>query len=331
MTPHAILYQERPLLPELPSLEPPPSKQPKVTKKTTSSAKPPTCELTQRDSAILLDLYTARYMTAVQLQALHWQLTYGNHSGPERASQRRLLILTKAGLLRRIEPFIRISEGKKPFIYALDKAAIPVLAEHYGIDPKTIEVKPHSREDSYPFMAHTLDVVDLHIAFKYAATQVGVHLETWHYELELRSEGMTDVVYLEDPDGTKHKTAVVPDALAVVIRADKKGIFMLENDRRTVVINGPWEKRSWSRKIRQYLAYFASDVFKQRYGGRVAQVLTITTGPERLEHLKQATEAAGGDKRFWFTTADLAKDHEKLLTQPIWTRAGMEGLHALLR
>lgn len=297
----------------------------------TSSAKPKTCEVTQRDMAILLDLYTGRYMTAVQIQALHWQLTYGNHTGPERACQRRLLILTSAGLIRRIEPYIRLSEGKKPLIYALDKGAIPILTEQCGIDPKMIEIKPHSREDAFVFMAHTLDVVDTHIAFKYATQKAGVQLDTWRYESELRSEGMTDVIYLEDPDGTKHKTAVVPDAVAVINRAEKKAIFLLEIDRRTVVLNGPWEKRTWSRKVRQYMAYFASELFKQRYGDRTAQVLTITTGPERLNHLKEATEKADGGKNFWFTTSALGTNPAKLLTAEIWQRAGLDGFHALLR
>jgi hypothetical protein len=62
-----------------------------------------------------------------------------------------------------------------------------------------------------------------------------------------------------------------------------------------------------------------------------AQVVTITSGPKRLEHLQGATEKAGGDKRFWFATFDAAKDPATVLTTPIWTRAGMEGVHALLR
>ena len=158
MTPQAILYQDPPVLPERPATERPPAKRPKRLHKTTSSVKPKKCALTPRDTQILLDLYTARYMTAVQIQALHWRLTYDHHTGPERACQRRLRQLYDAGLVRRIEPRIRVKEGKAPLIYAIDKRGAQVLIEQCGIDPATLASKPHSREENYPFLQHLLDL-----------------------------------------------------------------------------------------------------------------------------------------------------------------------------
>lgn len=297
----------------------------------TSSAKVTTCVINPRDLQILLDLYTSRYMTAVQIQALHWRLTEYDHSGQQRACQRRLQKLFEVGLVRRIEPLVRYS-GKQPTIYAVAKGGAQLLTEQYGIAPHTIAYKPHSREENYPFLQHLLDTTDIRIALTYAAQRVGVQLETWRNELELRSEGMADVISLTDPDGKQHKAAVVPDAVAVINRAGKRAIFLLEIDRGTVVLDPTaWAKRGWARKVRTYTTYFESDAYKQRYGEHTAQVVTITTGPERMAHMKEATENAGGGKCFWFSTSTLAKDPDKLLTASIWTRASLDGAHSLLR
>lgn len=300
--------------------------------KTTTSASSSSLRLTLRDVAVLEDIYTARYMTAPQIQALHWRENRGGQFGQLKACQRRLRLMYDAGLVRRIEPFIHYTEGKKPLIYAIDKAGAQVLTNELGIDPATIDYKPQSGEENYPFLQHLLDTTELRIAFTAATEAVGLQLETWRNERELKSEGMSDVIVLTDPEGKKHKAAVVPDAVVCLNRAGKRAIFLLEIDRRTVTVDPTkWEKRGWSRKVRTYIAYFESAAYQQRYGEHVAQVLTVTTGEKRLAHLKEATEAAGGGKRFWFSTFEQAMQKENLLTAPIWTRANMDGLHALLR
>lgn len=301
-------------------------------KKTITSAKPPQLRLTLRDVAILEDLYTSRYMTAPQIQALHWRENRGGQFGQLKACQHRLRLMHDAGLVRRIEPFIHYTEGKKPLIYAINKAGAQVLTNELGIDPTTIDYKPQSGEENYPFLQHLLDTTELRIAFTVATEAAGLQLELWRNERELKSEGMSDVIVLTDPEGKKHKAAVVPDAVVCLNRAGKRAIFLLEIDRRTVTVDPTkWEKRGWARKVRTYTAYFESEAYKQRYGEHIAQVLTVTTGETRLTHLKEATEAAQGGKRFWFATFEAATKPEQLLTEAIWVRAGMDGLHALIR
>jgi len=63
--------------------------------------------------------------------------------------------------------------------------------------------------------------------------------------------------------------------------------------------------------------------------GKGFRVLTVTTTQKRLEHLRQATEAAGGQNRFWFTTFDQVTP-ETVLTAPIWQVAGADKCYALL-
>lgn len=283
--------------------------------------------------AVLEAIFTARYMTAPQIQALFWRDHRGGQFGRRKACQRRMRQLYTHGLVRRIEPLIRYTEGKQSLIYALDQGGAHLLIDELGIDPVDIDCKPQSAEENYPFLQHLLDTTEVRIAFTHACEYTGVQLEFWRTEREIKSEGMSDVVQLTDPEGKKHKAAVVPDATFCLInREGKQAFFALEIDRRTVTVNpSKWEKRGWARKVRTYTAYFESDAYHQRYGEYVAQVLTITTGEKRLAHLKEATEAAGGGKRFWYTTFALATNPDQLLTGQIWQRAGMDGLHALLR
>lgn len=270
-------------------------------------------------------------MTALQIEALHWRETRGGQFGRRKACQRRLRRLFDAGIIRRIEPLIRYSEGKKPLIYALAKAGAQILTDKRGIDPATIDYKAHDREENWPFLQHLFDTTDLRIAFTDAAAASGVVVEWWRNELELKSEGMYDVIQLIDPTGKTQHTAVVPDALVCLNCTGKRAFFLLEVDRRTVTVDpSNWEQRGWMRKVRTYTTYFATKAYTQRYGEHEAQVLTITTGEQRLAHLQAATKQAGGGSRFWFTTVALALQPHLLLTERIWQRTGVDGRYLLL-
>src|SRR5438067_8889334 len=100
----------------------PNSRQRKQTMKTTPLDKRGQLRLTLRDVEVLEDIYASRYMTVPQIQALHWRESKGGQAiATLKACQRRMRQLFEHGLVRRIEPFIRYSEGKKPLIYSLDK------------------------------------------------------------------------------------------------------------------------------------------------------------------------------------------------------------------
>lgn len=332
MTQHAILYPDQPLQKEFPPPASTPAKHRRPMMKKTPSESLAQLRLTLRDVAVLEDIYASRYMTVPQIQALHWRESKGGQAIANRkACQRRMRQLFEHGLVRRIEPLIRYSEGKKPLIYALEKGGAQILVNELGVELTAIDYKSQSGEDNYPFLQHLLDTTELRIAFTDAAEIAGVQLELWRNERELKSEGMSDVIVLTDPEGKPHKAAVVPDAVVCLNRGGKQAVFLLEIDRRTVTVDpSKWEKRGWSRKMRTYTAYFESEAYKKRYGDLVAHVLTVTTGEKRLAHLKAATEAAGGGKRFWFTTLNQATT-ANLLMALIWQRAGMDGVQTLLR
>lgn len=287
--------------------------------------------LTARDLELLAGVHSARYLTTPQIQALFWQDSRGGRFGGAVACRARLKKLADAGYLRRIAPLVTYGTGKKPTIYALGRAGARVLGAELGVYPNDVDGQAKDAEASYLFLAHLLATNDLRIALHLAcARQPGVALETWVSEKELNAAGRRDYVEISGPEGGKQKTAVIPDAAFTLRRDTKLGLFLLEIDRRTVTVDSVFAHRAWTRKVKAYLVYFASDPFRQRYGVQTARVLTVTTGEERLAHLKTATETVGGDGRFRFTTFDEATDPDTVLSAPIWRKAGADGRFALL-
>lgn len=288
--------------------------------------------VTERDLQILEALHTARYLITPQIQKLFFG--YPSHEkglGPKKACERRMRLLHEHGLVRRIEQPVKRGEGAKPYIYALDKQGAHLLISELGVDPSDIEWKPRTQEENYPFMEHLLATTDLHIALQASCRKTSIKLVEWVDEKELRSEGTTDYVNLYDPNGQEHKTAIIPDAVFILEKDGRKGLFFVEIDRATVTISPSiWERKSWTKKIAAYLAYPSTESYQKRYEGRRARILTITTGEKRLANLKEATEKAGGKEVFWFTTLEEALDPVKLLTQPIWLVAGGTGPRSLL-
>lgn len=278
--------------------------------------------LSERDLALLYELLTARYLTTPQMEALFWR-TGRSPRGRRYACQRRLKLLSEHGLMRRIELPVLRGEAQKPFIYCLAEKGAELLVAELGIESKEIDWKPKSAEASYPFLAHLLATNDLRIHLAHACERQQAKLSRWINEKELKSEGMKDYVTLVSPDGQKRQqAAVVPDAYFALKVGEKIGHFFVEVDLGTVTIQPTvWEKRGWNRKVRAFLAYYASGKFQQRYASQAFRVLCITTSQQRLAHLKAATERAKGGRMFWFSTFEKLTA-ETFLSHPVWVRAG---------
>lgn len=286
--------------------------------------------LTLRDLEILQAICTARYMTAPQIEALFWRDAKGSTYGAKKACQRRLRLLTYHGLLRRIELPVKRGEGTRPYIYAIDQLAANVLIEEVGIDPAVVEWRPRSSEENYPFLQHLLDTTDFRIALAQACKASKVTLVSWTDEREIKSQEAYDYVELLGPLGGAQKVAVVPDASFVISRGDRQARYVLETDRGTVSISPTlWNRRGWTQKIKAYMEYYQSGLYEKRYNTASMLVLTVTTSPARLVQMKEATEEAGGDSRFLFTTFENAQA-DTLLTGEIWYRAGREETYSLL-
>lgn len=304
---------------------------------------PPFKQPTRRDLAIIEAVYAFRALTTPQIEAL---LFHGNpsqfqptarqpQSGRTNRCRHRLKVLYHYGYLHREELPVPLSYGRKPLVYFLDKRGKETLCRWYGLDPQEIDWEPRLNTVGEPFIEHLLQTNDIRVAVTVAAQRHSFTLATWLDDRTLRKAQNRDYVLLHGPKGTRpRRVAVVPDGYFHLQNPEFH--FVLETDRRTVVGQySRWGGKDWSRKVRAYIAYFTPpapgqpSIYEQRFGTSKLRVLTVTTGPTRLENLKHITEQAGGRDRFWFTTFDQLTP-QTVLTEPIWQKAGAAGQFRLV-
>lgn len=287
--------------------------------------------INDRDIQILETLHNARYLTTQQIQMLFWNIAVGEKGiGPMKACQRRLRLLTKHGLVRRIEQPIKRTEPTKPYLYTLDRKGAEILAAEMGLSLSDIDYSPSSVEENYPFLDHLIATTDVRIAIKQACDMNGLKLVEWVDEKELQSPEWKVYVYISSPDGKRHRVALIPDAYLTIQSGTKTMRFFFEIDRGTHTIHSKWN-RGWKRKVLSYNEYFSSDAYQERFEKRQVFLLTVTTTDKRLATLKKATEENGGGGRFLFATQADASDAGKVLEASIWHTAGLDVQRELLK
>ena len=148
--------------------------------------------------------------------------------------------------------------------------------------------------------------------------------------LTLKRKEMKDSVEISTPQGRKMKVTIVPDGYFLLAAGEHNYHNFLEIDMGTVTGRSDnYSRRTFSRKIRGYIAYGSSDQYKERYQAESMRLLTVTTGKKRMENLISVTESVGGGELFWFTTFDMI-NAQTVLTAPIWTVATREGRFPLV-
>lgn len=279
---------------------------------------PPRMILTQRDEEIIGVAYAYRFVTSSQINT---RVFLKGEPPKETRCNKRLRLLYHHGFLDRILPKVARGEGAKPIIYCLDERGAQLLAEELEGE---VDWRPKDREVGKMFLDHTLKINDVRIAVTLAAEKAGFQLRKWTDEKTLKSQEMKDYVTISTPGGRKRKVAVIPDGYFILNIGEKKAHFFIEVDLATL------SNTRWKTKIQAYLAYIRQGLYQKRYRTRSLRILTVTTGERRLQNLKTTTEAAEGQRMFWFTTFDQATS-DKILTEPIWQVATSEGLHSLIR
>jgi hypothetical protein len=294
----------------------------KITERPENPEQLPAYRITPRDLEVIHSVYTHRLLTSEQILALHF-------ASPALARS-RLRRMFQYRLLWRTELPTKPTEGRRPLVYFLDEKGAECLFEHYDLEPEDLDWDKEHNSVSDPFIEHLIKTNEVRISFEIAARQHSMAIEKWLDDKTLKSKQQKDYVTITGPQGGKHKTAIVPDGYFYIKLDEKKYSHnFLEVDRATVVgMYSQSGRRDWARKVRAYLAYYHQGFYQKRYGTKSMRVLTVTTGEKRLQNLKAITEQAGGRGRFWFTTFDQVTS-EKVLTEPIWHKAGSKQLHSL--
>lgn len=294
----------------------------------------PAIRLTERDMAIIQAVYEYRALTTTQLQRLLFPVCASSKSerGRQVVAQQRLKLLYHNEYLTRDERPTKLSEGRQALVYFLDKKGAQLLATYLKLELTELDWRPRDNVSGagHLFLDHLLHTNDVRLALASAAQALNCRVTRWIDDRSLRRREMKEYVTLKTDLGADERVAIVPDGFFSLVQGDKVFHHFVEVDLATVVgLSSKSGRRDWARKVRAYLAFHQSGQYRARYGAQEFRVLTVTTGPGRLENLRAITEEAGGKNRFWFTT--FAELHQlRSLADPIWSYAGQHDLRSLV-
>lgn len=271
---------------------------------------------TLRDREIVAAVATHRALTTDQVSLLFWE--------KPTASSRcrlRLRLLAEHGYLKRAEQPVALSEGRRPLVYFLTAQGRDLAAEALQVPASQVDWKPSYNSVKWPFLEHLLATNDLRVRMEVAAPKVGLRILEWVDDLSLASTSIRDQIVVPARGGGTQQTTVGPDGYVSLLAPDGKTRHraFIEADRATVPLT------RWKNKVWKYQHYFRSKAFRRRYGAtKPFRVLTVTTSQERLQNMKQATEAQGATTWFWFSTYAALTDPETVLFAPTWFMAGAD-------
>lgn len=228
--------------------------------------------LSDRDLAILHSVAELRYVTARQLQVLHFDGDHQTTLTAARTCRRVLERLTDLGVLRRLERVIGgVRAGSGSFVYGLGPSGHRLVEDG--------RARQGFREPSTTFLSHTLGVAGLLASVVAASKQDRCQL--LHYETE-------PICWRLIPDYGSNTETVRPDLLLVLARGEMEWHWFVEVDLGTE--HGP----AVTRKCRQYRRYFDSGR-EQAERGIFPKVAWLTTTSERLKKLRAICNEASPD------------------------------------
>jgi len=184
-------------------------------------------------------------------------------------TQKRVAALEERNYLKLVQ--------KRPHkhVYAIGKAAVPLLIEH-GYAPKELSEK-RLRENELKELGikHAVFVADIHVKLLQLTKAASLQLVNW-----VEGPSLWDRVMMSN----NVEVPIRPDALFTIAPPNGKwrSHFFLEADRGTMAHSRMREK------VAGYIAYFHQRLHLKKYDGmKVFRVLTATTTSGRAEELSR--------------------------------------------
>lgn len=289
----------------------------------------PSFRLTARDREIIRSVYEYRALTTTQISDLLFvPIEQRSRQTPSSRCLHRLKQLFQYGFLLRDELPHLLIEGRRPFVYRLDRRGAELLAMLDGCEVSELDWRS-SEHLGHQFLDHSIRINDVRVEITRSAKRHGGTIEKWLDERTL-SRFQKDIVTLTSDTGRKQKAAVVPDGYFHLLTDTHHYHQFLEVDRGTVTgSSDAWTTRTWARKVITYIEYYQSGKYHERYHTKSMRVLCVTTGEKRLHNLLEVTRESGGKSRFWFTTQERVQGSD-VLVDPIWQDAVREGMRSLI-
>lgn len=246
-------------------------------------------QITQRDTAILKEVYKHRLMTSEQIIAL---------SGNKRKSVlKRLHLMFHAGFLDRPKSQLTAFGNNAPMIYALGNRGAEVMAKELG-DPSIMKINwtEKNRNCKHLFLAHTVMVSDILTTVQLACRKVrGL---TYIDADEIINNRQIPAPDRADPlswkvEGTsprKFRFTIIPDG-AFGLRTTENGVtntfyYFIEADRGTMpVVRHNLFRTSIYKKMVGYSASMNDKLFGRNFGFKKVFVMFVTSSEERISNM----------------------------------------------
>jgi hypothetical protein len=281
--------------------------------------------LTERDENILRAVLKYRFLLRDQIEALLFQSSTSDRpiAHARRVLNRRLAQLVAAGYLSAsaVPSSPRHNARNTQYTYTLDNEGLAFLSREGIVSEEDLKRYKDRVKVTPSYTLHMQAENDFTIALMLGAKERGDEVVEWQSELELKK--LREKV--SHPDDQSITYPIRPDAYYRYLQAGKKEPvhFFLEIDRRTE------DHKTIAKKVKGYIAYQKSGAFKERYGFTKFRVLFVTMTEENVKSLKRTTEAAGGERMFWFATTEALRTDRVL--EEIWTVATVEGKAELFK
>ena len=263
---------------------------------------PPPLRLTADDIAIVRHVAKHRFLRSTHIVRLI--------DRPPKKLVERLGALYHTGYLDRPRAQLDYYATVKrpPYVYGLGNRGADLLTEIDGAERPKVDWTDKNREAGRPFIEHTLLVADVMVAF---ACAVRARDDVLLIEPEQILENA--------PEATRRSAApfkfsartdhgdlsVIPDRVFGLdfTSERKRKYFILEADRATMpVVRSSLQQTSM---VRKFLAYAAGGAPNNAFGSQLGvgsfRVLTVSTSPERNQHMLDALQqATRGSRQFLF-------------------------------
>lgn len=282
-------------------------------------------QLTERDQAIIRAVYRYRFLRSTHILAL-----FDGGQG----LLKRLADLYHHGYLDRPREQIEFYQniGSKPMVYALGNKGAAFLTQFDGVARGKIDWTAKNQSVQTLFLEHTLLVSDVMVKVEVSCRRsgrirlisAGEIIAQAPEETRLRKKPLQWSVRCLYA-GETTELGVNPDAVFGLHYLDKpegrnRAYFFLEADRATMpIVRKELRQTSFFRKMIAYYATWKHDVHTQLYGIKNFRVLTVTSSPERQEHLIQANRLLNdgkGLKMFLFSDEEQLRTANNVLLLP---------------
>ena len=271
--------------------------------------------ITERDVAVLVDVYKYRYLSVSQIEALHFPSL--------QTAYRRLRALTAGNYLKSFTV-----PGIPERVFYLDKSGAEVVAGEMLVEQDALKWHRVSQSPKdYRFLRHFLAINDFRISLTLACQQNPITLLGFipEYIGEKTTGGYVKKYLRDNVCDVRRNTQQLshtPDGAFALEKDGKAALFFVEIDRGDEVVSDP--NKGVLKSIVFYFNYWAAKRFTRYQQDfdrefNVFRALFITHSLKRLQNIREAASKYSFPnkqvKHYLWGATDVNKDN---LFQPIW-------------